>query len=295
MTIKVSIDGTIRSEHQARISVFDRGFLYGDSVYEVIRTYGGQPFALTEHIERLRKSGELLHIPLPVAADELRDEVRQVVLAAGNPESYIRLMITRGSGPILLDPAAATQPRRVIIVSPLRVPEATAYEQGVGIALIPAGRSAGGVAPLGAKSGNYLVNLMALGRAREQGAHEAVLLDAEGRIAEGASSNIFALSQDGGLRTPPVSMGILQGITRQKVIEIAQGQGIAVEEQMLVPDDLLCAKEVMLTSTLREILPVTEVDGTAIGTGHPGPVAQQLLAEYRRTATQTELGCGNSR
>jgi branched-chain amino acid aminotransferase len=285
VTIRIAVDGIISDEHSARISVLDRGFLYGDSVYEVIRTYGSQPFALEAHLRRLERSAALLGFPLPISTTELAGEIRATVRAAGNPESYIRVVVTRGSGPINLDPSTAEHPCRVVIVTALTPYPAELYDEGAKICLVPAGRLSGGAVPLGAKSGNYLVNIMALRTARQQGAHEAVMLDTAGRVAEGASSNVFALFGHRSLRTPPLSVGILEGITRHLVIELARQMDLEVEEAELLPDDLRRAREIFLTSTLREVMPVTRVDDWEVGEGRVGPVALALRQRYRSSAT----------
>ncbi len=276
----VTIDGEIHDERSAKISVFDRGVLYGDSVYEVIRTYGGVPFALDEHLDRLERSADLLGIALPIDGEGLAREVERTLAAAGNAESYIRVVVTRGSGPIALDPAVAASPCRVVVVAPLHGHPAELYEQGAAIRLVAAGRVAEGAVPLSAKSGNYLVNLMALGQARRQGAHEAVLVDAAGRVTEGASSNVFIVAR-GALHTPPLSAGILEGITRRKVMALARDNGLSVEERPLRPDELRHSDEVLITGTLREVMPVTRVDDLLIGDGQPGPVTRRLQTLFR--------------
>ncbi|MCC6748418.1 MAG: aminotransferase class IV [Deltaproteobacteria bacterium] len=275
MTTRISIDGQVGDEGSAKISVLDRGFLYGDSVYEVLRTYGGRPFALPEHLERLRHSAELLELPMPLDDAGLRQEIAATIAATGNAESYVRVIVTRGAGPIGLDPALAAGPCRVIIVTALKRWPDELYAQGAPIALVPTGRPAEGPAGGAAKSGNYLTNLLALGRARRSGAHEALLLDAEGHVAEGSSSNVFVVREEG-LLTPPVEAGILEGITRRKVIALARRAGIAVHEQPLTPEDLFGASEVFITSTLREVMPVTRVDDRAVGGGVPGRLTTRL-------------------
>lgn len=282
MTTCICVDGQLGDEKSARISVLDRGFLYGDSVYEVLRTYGGEPFALAEHMARLERSAELLAISLPLSRAELEAEMRRTIEAAGNDESYVRLIITRGGGPIGLDPALAVDPTRVIIVTALRTPDEEVYERGVKISLVAAGRSAEGQLPAGAKSGNYLTNLLALRIAKERGAHEALLLDAHGRICEGSSSNVFVV-QGGTIRTPPLEVGILEGITRRKVLTLAESLGHPVEETHLEASDLEKAEEVFITSTIREVLPVTQVDERKVGDGRPGPIAKALRAAFPRS------------
>lgn len=297
MTTKVSIDGLIQDEASAVIPVTDRGFLYGDSVYEVVRTYGGKPFALAEHLERLQQSAARLAMPLSApgalagaasepSANELEPIVRDIhatLAAADHPESYVRVIITRGSGPMGLDPGLADHPRRVVIVAPLQPLPGDWYDDGVPIHLVATGRSGGDTLLAGAKSGNYLVNVLALGAAREQGAHEAILLDHDDRVTEGASSNLFVVA-DGQLLTPPLSAGILEGITRRKVCALAAEAGFPVNERAIHRRELGRADEVFLTSTLREILPVQRVDQEPVGDGRPGPITKRLLAAYRDAA-----------
>ena len=284
MTTRISINGHLSDEEDATISVLDRGFLYGDSVYEVLRTYGGRPFALAEHFNRLERSASLLDIPLPISRSALIDEVHDATESAGNDESYVRVIITRGGGPIGLDPALATRANRVIIVTTLKLLDEETYTRGVKVCVVAAGRSSAGQLPAGAKSGNYLTNLLALRLAKQRGAQEALLLDAEGRICEGSSSNIFTL-RDGVIRTPTLEVGILEGITRCKVLTLAREAGFAVEETDIRPEDLYGADEVFLTSTIREVLAVTQVDDTTIAEGHPGPIARKLRADLRAIAT----------
>lgn len=280
MTTRISINGQLGDSVSSTISVLDRGFLYGDSVYEVMRTYGGRPFAVDDHLARLRRSADLLGIRLPVPIPTLVTEVRATLAAAANPECYIRLIVTRGSGPIGLDPALAVDPCRVIIVTELRQLDEQLYQQGVKVCLVGTGRIASSTIPLGVKSSNYLNNLMALRTAREHGAHEALLLDAEGRVAEGTTSNFFAVF-DGKVCTPPLEVGLLEGITRSRVIQLARSDGLRVEQATLGVDDLKCAQELFLTSTLREILPIVQVDDCAIGDGRPGPTTRKLRTAFR--------------
>ncbi len=287
MTTQVSIDGEIHDEQDARVPVTDRGFLYGDSIYEVIRTYGGRPYLLEEHLRRLQRSADRIEMTLPGGLAPIRADVQATLGAAGNPESTIRVIVTRGSGQIQLDPATAGTPRRVVIVVPFTAHPAELYIGGALIHLVPTGRSDQGIAA-GAKSGNYLVNLLALGVAKRCGAHEAILLDHRGRLTEGASSNLFIL-REGELQTPPLDAGILEGITRQQVFSIARQAGLTVSEQALYPADLRAAQEIFLTSTLREIMPVTAVldehgESFRVGSGAPGPTTQTLHQRYHEAS-----------
>lgn len=281
MTTRISINGQISDVAAARISVLDRGFLYGDSIYEVLRTYGRHPFALPEHLVRIRRSAELVGIPLPVTAVDFEHEISATLDAVDHGESYIRVVVTRGAGPIGLDPALAVDPQRIVIVTQLQQPAAQLYRTGASIWLLPAGRSADGALSPAAKSGNYLTNLLALRSARQHGAHEAVMLDPSGRVAEGSSSNVFAVVE-GELHTPALHVGLLEGITRSKVIALARAQGLTVREVELSERDLRHASEVFLTSTLREILPVTRVDDWTVGDGQPGQVTIALREAFAR-------------
>jgi len=281
VTTRISINGQTSDGASATISVLDRGFLYGDSVYEVLRTYGTRPFALSEHLARLQRSAELIGIALPVTAAQLAHEITATLAEVDHGESYVRVVVTRGAGPIGLDPALATNPQRIIIVTALQPLPAELYAKGARIWLVPAGRSAHGALPPAAKSGNYLTNVLALRSARQHGAHEAVMLDAAGRVAEGSSSNVFAVI-DGELQTPAVEVGLLEGITRAKVIALARTLGLPVGQVELHERDLRRASEVFLTSTLREILPVTQVDDWPVADGRPGSVTVTLCQAFSR-------------
>ncbi len=286
MTTLVSIDARVLAPEQATVSVFDRGFLYGDSVFETLRTYGGVPFALGEHLARLEKSAERVLITLPASPEVLGREVIELVRAAGNPESYIRLMVTRGQGDSLgLDPELARAPTRVIIVTALEVPPASLYEVGMRVITYRGQRIADSTSATGAKLGNYLVAVLAMREARRAGAQEALFVDAEGSVLEGSTSNVFALCA-GRLVTAPEGAGILAGITRAKVIAVAAAAGLAVDVRKLSLEELLQAEEVFITSSIRELVPVVSVDGQPIGAGKPGSVTLELLSVFRQNAAK---------
>lgn len=281
MGIAVVIDGQVRAEAEATVSVFDRGFLYGDSVFEVTRTYAGVPFEERAHLERLQRSCARVGIALPVSLEVLAAEVRLAVEAAGNPESYVRVVITRGSGPITYDPTTARDPVRLVIALPVTTLPVSAYAEGIAVATIAGPLPTHASPAAGAKASNYLPNLLAGQRARERGAQEAVMLGPDGAVLEGASSNVFVWSA-GVLRTPRAEAGILEGITRRRVLEDARREGLAVDEGVLFVQDLYRADEVLITSSIREVVPVVRVDDVVVGEGRPGPVAGRLLAAYRR-------------
>lgn len=283
---KVSVDGKLVDGGAAQVSVFDRGFLYGDSVFEVFRTYGGVPFAQEEHLERLARSAKRLMIPMPASLETLSSEVRDTIEAAGEGDWYVRVVITRGSGPLSYDPSTATEPLRVIIVAPVSVPPAEHYERGIAVCLLRASRPTDDERASGAKASNYLANLLAVYEAKQKGAQEALMLGRQGQVLEGASSNIFIV-RDGRLRTPEPQPGILVGITRATVLKVAAEAGIVVEEAEIRPEDLQEADEAFITSSIREVMPVISVDGRKIGTGAPGPLTRRLHEGYLQAVAES--------
>jgi branched-chain amino acid aminotransferase len=285
MTTLVSLDGTIVPPEDARVSVFDRGFLYGDSVFEALRTYNGVAFALGEHLMRLARSAKRALIEMPVPLEVFRREIQAVLAAANNTESYIRLLVTRGQGSALgLDPGLAHKPLRVVIVMEHKPLPDAMYERGVGVVTFKTQRAADFTPASGAKLSNYMVAVLAIEEARRAGAEEAIVLDAGGRVVEGTTSNVFLVRQ-GVLVTPPEEAGILMGITREKVLELARREGIAVEERSFFPKELVAADEAFISSSIREIAPVVTVDGAPVGRGKPGPTTLKLLARLRELAS----------
>ena len=278
---KVSIEGHVVDSGEARVSVFDRGFLYGDSVFEVFRTYRGVPFAQREHLERLQRSADRLMIAMPVSVETLCSEVAATLEAAGEGEWYVRVVITRGMGPLTYDPTTATRPLRVIIAAPVTVPPAEHYERGIAVSLLHASRPTDDDRASGAKASNYLANLLAVHEAKQQGAQEALMLGRRGQILEGASSNVFIV-KDGAVRTPEPQPGVLVGITRAAVLAAASAAGIRVEEAEVRPEDLYAADEAFITSSIREVMPVVAADGRTIGSGAPGTVTKRLHQGYLR-------------
>lgn len=277
--IRVFVDGRISAPEEAVVSVFDRGFLYGDSVYEVLRTVGSRPLDLSDHLERLARSAERIAIKLPRAPRSIAEAVDETLRAAGNPDSYVRIVVTRGAGEIDLDPAAARGGSLVVVVKPLKLPAPDLFRDGVGVAIVEVRRNLRRAVDPSVKSGNYLNNIMALAEARARGAYEAIMCDADGTVAEGASSNVFAVA-GGVVRTPPLEVGLLDGITRRKALELCARDGITAREERLLPGDLHAADEAFLTSSVRGVLPVTRVDGRPVGAGTPGAITRRLMALY---------------
>jgi branched-chain amino acid aminotransferase len=277
----VAIDGAIVEPERAVVSVFDRGFLYGDSIFETVRTLEGRPFHLRDHIERLAWSAERTGIRLPLGPAELATEMERLFAEAQarglGPELSIRIMVTRGEGPLGLDPTEAQDPRRIAFIQPLRPPPDAAYRDGVAVVTQTSYRPSD--AAEGAKVGNYLESILAIRRARETGAHEALIVDGRGRVLEGTTSNVFIV-RGTSLLTPPASLGILPGITRKLVLAVAPDAGLTAEEATLTLDDVRGADEVFLTSTIRGVLPVVKVDDAMIGNGKPGPMTRAIRAAF---------------
>jgi len=280
----VWIDGQRFEPEAAQVSVFDRGFLYGDSVFETLRTYGGRPFALDEHLARLARSAERVLIRLPLERDGFRREVLDALSAVHNEESLIRITLTRGRGTSLgLDPGLATQPLRVLLVAPLVPPPREKYTDGIAVITHRAPRLADGTAAAGAKVSNYLAAVLAIDAARKVAAEEALFVDPEGRVLEGSTSNVFAVMK-GRLVTPPEELGILPGITRAHVLSVAAKRSMEIEIRPMTVDELLASEEVFISSSIREILPVVAVDGHRIGSGRPGGTTLALLSDFRDAA-----------
>jgi branched-chain amino acid aminotransferase len=284
----VWIDGAPVDAAQARVPVFDRGFLYGDSVYEVTRALGGVAFALDEHLDRLERSAAGLVMRTPSRAD-IKKAIVDTLVASKLDDAYVRIVVTRGAGEIALDPAAADEPRLIVIVRPPKPPPPEAYRDGVEVAIVGRTRYAPGVPTSTVdpqvKSGNYLGSVMAVAEARKRGAYEAILCDNVGRITEGSSSNFFIV-RGNWVSTPPLSVGLLEGITRKKVMELLRKDKIGLAEQPLWPIDLMRADEAFLTSSVRGVLPITRVDGQPLGDGKVGPITRRVLALYAEL-TQT--------
>ncbi len=279
MAVVVSIDGELFDE-TATISVFDRGFLYGDSVYEVMRTSGGNPVDFDAHLARLGRSASAIALEIP-PRDELVAHTQAALSKAENPESYIRIIVTRGAGEIGLRTDLAVERKLLVIVRPLKLPPAEQYEHGIGLQLVGVQRTSPRAMDPGVKSGNYLNNILALHEARRAGADEALMCDNQGRVAEGASSNLFVV-QAGKVCTPSLHIGLLPGITRQRVIELARQTGIEVSEGELSPEQVRDADEVFITSSIRGVMPAARIDGLSVRAGAPGPVTSRIMALYAR-------------
>jgi branched-chain amino acid aminotransferase len=291
MAAIANVNGRICDEQDARVSVFDHGFLFGEGVYEVIRTYNSNPFLLDRHLLRLQRSAQQLALHLPVTDAEYEQSIVETIAShrarfgGAHPggEYYIRTLLTRGVGDMTYDPASGSAPTLVTIVKGLPVTPEEVYERGVRIALVSVVRNMRNSLNPAIKSNNLLNNALATREAMRTGAFESLMRNHRGELAEGAQSNIFVVKH-GRVLTPSLDTGILEGITRQFVLELAASVGIPAGEATLHDDDLIGADEAFLTVTTREIVPVVRVDDHAIGGGSPGAVTRRLHEEFRRRA-----------
>ncbi|HEY0137254.1 MAG TPA: aminotransferase class IV [Nannocystis sp.] len=264
---------------EATVSVFDRGFLYGDSVYETMRTAGGHAVEMTRHLDRLRRSAAGIGLEIPFADAELRAAIAETHAASGNPDSYVRVIVTRGAGPLQLDPRVVASPLLVVLVQELKLPAPALYETGLSVRIVDIHKTSARSLDPTLKTGNYLNSIQALRQAAESAAEDAIMCNAAGHVAEGATSNVFMV-KDGRVVTPSLATGLLEGITRALVMRLAADLAMPCGEGVVWPDELRAADELFLTSSVRGLMPVTTLDGKPVGAG-PGPVTRRLMARYQ--------------
>jgi branched-chain amino acid aminotransferase len=276
----VFVNGRVTRGEDATIPVFDHGFLYGEGIYEMMRTYGGQPFLFERHAARLRSSAALMRLPVPFSDEELAANVRKTMAAHPDlHEAYIRVLLTRGVGELSYDPAVCPTPTLVIIVKPFQPPPEWKFTKGIDVALVSVRRNhADTLNPL-IKSNNLLNNALAMQEALGRGADEALMMNLDGDLVECAQSNFF-LVRGGTVRTPPISAGLVPGVTREFVLDVAADLGLPCEETPLRPDDLWTADEAFLTGSSREVMPIVSVDRRPIADGRPGPISRRLLEHF---------------
>jgi branched-chain amino acid aminotransferase len=277
---RVNINGQLLDRADAKVSVYDHGLLYGDGVFEGIRIYAGKVFRLHEHIERLYESARHILLEIPWSPQKMVEEVQRTVEANQKKEGYIRLVVTRGIGTLGLDPHNCSSPQIIVIVDDISLYPARVYEEGMEVITSSIIRSHPNTISPRVKSLNYLNNILAKIEAHRAGVPEAIMLNHVGEVAECTGDNIF-LVKHGLLRTPPINAGILEGVTRDAIIELAQAAGITVQEIPLTRHDVYTADELFLTGTGAEIVPVVKVDGRSIGSGKPGPITRQLRERYQ--------------
>jgi branched-chain amino acid aminotransferase len=277
----VYLDGRFVAKEQARVSVFDHGFLYGDGIYETMRAYGGKLFLLKKHLARLKHSSDAISLKLPMRLDKIGDALNESVSINKLQEAYVRLHISRGPGEIGLDPALCAAPTMVIVAKPFHDYPAAYYAQGVSVAIVTTRRNHPLALPPSVKGTNFLNNILAKIEAIKAGAYEGIMLNWEGYVAEGTICNIFMVRK-GVLYTPHLDTGILEGVTRDLVLRLAKRKKIPFREVMLRPKDLRASNECFITNTTMEIMPVTTIDEKKIGQGIPGPVTAALHQAYRK-------------
>jgi branched-chain amino acid aminotransferase len=289
MEPKVYINGTLYPKEEAKVSVFDHGLLYGDGVFEGIRCYNGNIFKLEEHIDRLYDSAEAISLQIQLGRDQLKDAIVSTLKANNLKDSYIRLVVTRGVGKLGLDPFNCEMPQLVIITDTIQLYPKELYEKGLDAIIVQTIRNHSKALNPTIKSMNYLNNILAKIECLRAGAAEGIMLNTDGYVAECTGDNIFIV-KDNEIFTPPVSAGILIGITRNVVIELAKEASITVKEEQLTEDDLYNADECFLTGTAAEIIPVANIDGRKIATGKPGKITLSLLKKYQKlTASHSSV------
>lgn len=271
--------GKIVAPEDAVISIFDRGFLYGDSIYETLRVDGGVPFRFAAHVARLQRSGALVGFELPWSEVALAKIVANVLAESKLDGAYLRMIATRGSGPLGLDPGLAQEPQLVVIAAPLPVFPATFYTQGRRAVTVSIRRNFKRAIDPRAKTGNYMNNVLAQQEALARGADEAIMLNRQGEVAEASAANLFAWI-DGGWKTPPLEAGILEGITRTTLMELCARQGISCCETVLWPADLARAEEIFVCASVRQLVPVVALDETPVGEGKVGKHTMHLRQIY---------------
>ncbi len=280
----VYVNGTIAPADQAVVPVYDHGFVYGEGVYETLRTYNKVPFLYDRHMRRLRKSAGRILLDVPFDDGTLLSWIEQTIAAAGElNEAYIRILLTRGVGDLNYDPKSTPNPTTVIIVKPFEAPSARVYNDGIRISLVDMLRNHPKSVNPSIKSNNLLNNALAMQAAYRAGGEEALMCNYRGELTECSQANFFMV-RGGAALTPQADAGLLEGVTRAFIFELGRELGIDVREQVLYPKDLETADEMFITSTTRELSPVVNVDDRVVGSGKPGPVTNRLLELYKRRA-----------
>jgi branched-chain amino acid aminotransferase len=284
MAATVSVNGRISPERDAVISVFDHGFLYGEGIYETMRTYHGRLFLYDRHMRRLRNSARMIALDVPFTDQQLATQIAETMKASGiTGESYVRVLVTRGIGELTYDPGATPVPSVVIIVKPHVDPAAEVYDQGVHAVICDIVRNHPGTVNPMIKSNNLMNSALAMQEALKRGGFEGIMRNYKGELTECTTSNLFIV-RNGAAVTPPLAAGLLPGITREFLFDVGKEVAVEVREELLRDADLYGADEAFLTSTTREVVPIVMVDDKTIGNGKPGPVTKKLLDGFRKRA-----------
>lgn len=279
MSLKIYINGELFDKEDAKISVYDHGLLYGDGVFEGLRSYGGKVFRLDEHLDRLYESAKAIWLKIPIEKSDLAKAVNDTVAVNGIKDGYVRLVVTRGAGSLGLDPNRTSDPQVIIIADSITLYPKEFYENGLEIVSVSTIRNHPAALSPRVKSLNYLNNILAKIEGLQAGCVEALMLNHKGEIAECTGDNIFLVSR-GDVLTPPIEAGILQGITRDAVIELARNGALTVRETALTKHDVYIADECFLTGSAAEVIPVVKVDSRPIGDGKPGVITRELSKRF---------------
>jgi branched-chain amino acid aminotransferase len=278
--LKVYINGEFKDKSEASVSVYDHGLLYGDGVFEGIRAYAGKVFRCQAHVERLYNSARAIALDIPLSKEEMIQAIHQTLDVNDLTNAYIRAVVTRGVGTLGLDPTKCSHPQVIIITDEIALYPPEFYEKGLEVVTVPTMRNSHKALSPKIKSLNYLNNILAKIEGLQSGVIEAIMLNSQGYVAECTGDNIFIVS-DGTLITPPPEAGILEGITRDVVMDLARDAGIDVAEKHITRFDLYVAEEAFLTGTAAELVPVVRIDSRDIGDGKPGKITHELLDRYR--------------
>lgn len=281
MTQWIFMNGEFVAKEDAKVSVYDHGFLYGDGIFEGIRSYGGNIFRLKEHLDRLFDSAKSIMLNIPYTYEEVEEIVVNTIRKNQLENAYVRLVVSRGVGNLGLDPFTCHKPHMIVIAEQLSLFPRELYETGIEVVTVATRRNRSDILDPKIKSLNYLNNILIRIEAHLAGVSEALTLNTEGYVAEGSGDNVFVV-RSGELMTPPSYIGALQGITRQAIVDLAREMGYTVKEQPFTRYDVFVADEVFLTGTAAEMIPVVKVDGRVIGDGKPGPITQALLEGFHK-------------
>jgi len=281
MSLKIWISGQLYDKENAKISVYDHGLLYGDGVFEGMRSYSGKVFRLEQHLDRLWKSAKAIWLEIPITREATGKAVNDTLAANGIKDGYIRLVVTRGSGALGLDPNKCSNPQIIVITDHITLYPKEFYDNGLTIITASTVRNHPAALSPRIKSLNYLNNIMAKIEGLQAGCVEALMLNAQGEVAECTGDNIFIVRQ-GVLMTPPIDAGILEGITREAVIELATEMKIPVQQIPFVRHDIFIADECFLTGSAAEVIPVVKLDSRVIGSGQPGPLTKRLTERFHQ-------------
>jgi branched-chain amino acid aminotransferase len=279
MSLKIYISGKLYDKEDAKISVYDHGLLYGDGIFEGIRSYGSNVFRMEEHLDRLWNSAKAIWLEIPMSKPEMAKAINETVRVNGIKDGYIRVVVTRGAGTLGLDPNRCSEPQVIIIADKIALYPEELYQKGLEIVTVSVARTHPAALSPRIKSLNYLNNILAKIEGLQAGCIEALMLNHKGEIAECTGDNIFLVRQ-GRLQTPPIDAGILEGVTREAVIGLAREKSIEVQEVPLTKHDVYIADECFLTGTAAEVVPVVKVDSRTIGEGVPGPITRDLMRRF---------------